>query len=123
MTTFGKRQGGGRRVAARKSAPLLVVFTSVTQSHRAELIDLSSTGARLSSDWPPDEGEELFLAREGWRTFGRVVWCKEREFAMRFDAPITQAEVDQFTLLSGKIYGLDPEMNNAVDVWMGGSAR
>ena len=39
MSVFGKRSGGGRRTAQRETAPAVAVFTTVTNSHGAVLVD------------------------------------------------------------------------------------
>jgi hypothetical protein len=120
---FGKREGGGRRGAGRRHVPLLAVFTSVTMSRRIELVDLSSTGARLSGEDLPDPDEELFLNIEDWRAFGRVVWRRGGQCGVVFEPPVDAAEVEALASRAANSRGLTAEMKNALDVWMGGSAR
>ena len=95
MTTFGRRSGGGRRRAARESLPLIAVFTTLTRSHSAELVDISPMGARLQgSELPGDGEEEVVLCVDRVRAFGRVVWASGDEFAMVFDDPLDDEYVD-----------------------------
>lgn len=60
--TFGKRGGGGRRGAPREAAPLLAVYTTVTQSHEVILVDVSRSGARLRGSQVPEAEDELFVS-------------------------------------------------------------
>jgi hypothetical protein len=70
MTTFGKRQGGGRRRAAREPVPLVAILTGRSHSHEAVLTDLSTTGARLRCHELPYVGEDLVLNVEGLAAYG-----------------------------------------------------
>ena len=62
MNAFGKSAGGGRRTAPREVTPLLAVYTSVTRSHSALLVDVSNTGARLRAPELPEAGEDLLVS-------------------------------------------------------------
>jgi hypothetical protein len=123
MSVFGKRIGGGRRKARRESAPTVAVFTTVTQSHGAVLVDLSSTGARLRSAELPEAGEELMLSVESIRAFGSVAWVRDNQFGVSFDAPITLGEVQQLRGRLIRSAGLAPETSAAMDDWNTGMAR
>ena len=124
MGTFGKCNGGGRRSAARSAAPLIVVFTTRTQHHSAELADVSSSGARLRGADLPPMGEDLVLAiDEGIKAFGKVVWCDHGECGIEFDEPISAASE---SLLRQKVClarGLPPDMKVAFDNWVLGCGR
>jgi hypothetical protein len=121
--SFGKRQGGGRRIAARQAAPLVAVFTTVTRANRATVIDVSCTGIRLQTEFPPTVGEEVFVSMENVRAFGEVVWCRNGEFGLSFDTPLTPDDAAILRRMGARCAGLGPEMKLALDVWMGGAPR
>jgi hypothetical protein len=123
MIEFGKRSGGGRRRARREAAPTVAVFTTVTHSHRAVLVDLSATGARLRSGEPPEKGQELMLTVETIRAFGSVAWVRRDQFGVAFDVPIGTTEVQQLRGRIARSAGLAPEMSAAMDDWNTGMAR
>lgn len=123
MTIFGKRSGGGRRSAQRESAPTIAVFTTVTQSHGAILVDLSATGARLRSAEMPNAGDQLMLAIENIRAFGSVAWIDGDQFGVAFDESINRTEVHQLRSRLARCAGLSPELTAAMDDWSTGLAR
>lgn len=123
MSVFGKRNGGGRRRARREAAPTIAVFTTVTKSHGAVLVDLSSTGARLTASELPDIGEELMLTIESIRAFGSVAWVRGAQFGVAFDDPVSALEVGQLRGKLLKSAGLPLPMSAAMDDWNTGMAR
>jgi len=123
MSVFGKRSGGGRRTAQRESAPAIAVFTTVTASHSAVLVDLSATGARLRSSELPEVGEELMITVEMIRSFGCVAWVRADQFGVSFDEPLDLQEVQQLKGKLSRCAGLPPEMSAAMDDWSTGLAR
>jgi len=123
MNVFGKRNGGGRRRAQRESAPAIGVFTTVTKSHAAVLVDISATGARLRTDDLPEFGEELMVNVESIRAFGCVAWVRGDQFGVAFDEVLNQADVHQLRCRLARSAGLPPEMSAAMDDWTTGLAR
>lgn len=123
MSVFGKRSGGGRRTAQRETAPAVAVFTTVTNSHGAVLVDLSATGARLRSAEVPDVGEELMITVEMIRSFGCVAWVRGDQFGVSFDDPLDPQDVQQLRGKLSRCAGLAPEMSAAMDDWSTGLAR
>jgi hypothetical protein len=123
MSVFGKRNGGGRRRARRESAPTVAVFTTVTQSHGAVMVDLSATGARLRSAEMPEAGEELMLCVESIRAIGYVAWVRDHQFGVSFDDPIALGEVQQLRGRLIRSAGLAPETSAAMEDWNTGMAR
>jgi hypothetical protein len=121
--SFGKRHGGGRRTAEREVAPAVARFTTVTKSHGAVLVDLSTTGARLRSSELPVKGEELMVAVETIRAFGSVAWVRGDQFGVAFDVPISLADVRRLKGKLARCAGLPPEMTAAMDDWSTGLAR
>jgi hypothetical protein len=120
---FGKRGGGGRRSAPRESAPLYAVFTTVTRSHAAVLVDISLTGARLCSDNLPLKGEELLLSVDKVRAYGTVKWANRQQCGVAFDPPL---DPEDLHLLEEKVTqgaGFNLEVKAAMDDWTLGLAR
>ena len=123
MSVFGKRSGGGRRTAQREVAPAVAVFTTVTNSHGAVLMDLSATGARFQSAELPRFGEELMITVGPIRAFGCVAWVRGDQFGVSFDDPLQATDVERFKGKMSKSAGLAPEMSAAMDDWTTGLAR
>ena len=121
MSTFGKRGGGGRRKAARENLPLIAVFTTMTCSYTAELVDVSATGARLRATHAPDEGEEIFLSVDKLKTFGVVAWSHDQEFGVTFDLQFAEEDVDYLRSKVARTVGLTADMRLALDLWAAGS--
>lgn len=120
---FGKRGGGGRRSTAREAAPLIAVWTTVTDFHSATLVDVSSSGARLHCRVVPQMGDELVITVEGIRAFGRVIWCDEDQFGVAFENPLDAEQVDLLRQRVSNAAGFTPEMKAALDEWTMGVAR
>lgn len=123
MTVFGERIGGGRRSAARSAGPLIAVFTTLKQSHSAELADVSSTGARLRGPQLPDMGEELLLSIDVVRAFGSVIWSEAGECGVAFDCPLAPDEEQVLRQRVADAHGLPPDIKAAYDNWVAGCAR
>ena len=123
MSSFGKCNGGGRRSATRKAAPLIAVLSTLTGSHSAVLVDVSETGVRLRSDDLPGQGEELIIAIEGVRTFGSVSWKHDGECGIALDAPLRKEDVASLCQMASKSRGYSPEARAAFEDWTLGIAR
>ena len=123
MGTFGKCKGGGRRSAARTTAPLLALVTTLKDSHSAALVDVSSTGARLRGTGLPHEGEALFISVEHMITFGTVAWAHDGELGVAFDRPLDSDDEQYLRQKVALTAGLPPDMKAALDDWMLGAAR
>ena len=121
--TFGKRGGGGRRGAPREAAPLLAVYTTVTKSHEAVLVDVSSSGARLRGPVLPEVGDELFVTVEHIKAFGMVVRVEEPEFAIEFDETLLSEDLDTLRNKVKQGAGFSPEEKAAIDGWVLGVDR
>ena len=121
MSNFGKCGGGGRRRAARENVPLVVVFTTFGAAHTAELVDISTTGARLHGDHIPGEGDEIALSAETLRAFGTVAWVCADEFGISFDEPLADEDVQTLRSKVGRHFGLDPSTRLALDLWNAGA--
>lgn len=95
MSTFGKAKGGGRRSAKRVTAPVLAVLSTIERDHRVAIVNISSSGARLSAPNLPAEGEEVIFNANGVSAFGRVVWAHGAECGVAFDGSIIASEVER----------------------------
>ena len=118
MNAFGKCAGGGRRAAPREIAPLLAVYTTVTQSHSALVVDVSSTGARLRSPTHPEEGADLLLSLADVRVFGTVAWIDDEQFAVAFDEPLQPEDLAKLGRIVASGRGLTPHVQAAIDDWV-----
>lgn len=95
MSTFGKSKGGGRRAAKRVTAPVLAVLSTVARDHRVALVNISSSGARLSAPSLPAEGEAVVFHASGVSAFGRIVWAHGAECGVAFDGSIIASDVER----------------------------
>ena len=123
MSTFGKSRGGGRRAAARSSAPLIAVLTTVSESFSALIVDISTTGVRLRSSHLPQMSQEVMILFEEARVFGSVAWSENGECGVEFDAPLSHEDEKRLKLLVSAARDLPPEMTAAFDSWVLGCGR
>lgn len=123
MATFGKCHGGGRRAAHRSAAPLIAVLTTLSSSHSAVVVDISSTGARLRTSNLPECGRELMIGIEDVRAFGRVAWAEHDECGIEFDCPLSLEEEQLLRSRVATVRGLPAEMRTAFESWVAGSGR
>ena len=123
MTEFGKCKGGGRRLAARETATLITIYTTVTHSHAAFLVDVSQTGARLRGDILPEKSDEIMLSIDAVRAFGTVIWSRRGECGVAFDSPLEAEDVELLRERVAKAAGFAPEVKAAMDDWTMGLAR
>jgi hypothetical protein len=99
----------------------MAVFTTLTRSKAAEVVDLSCTGARLRGDFLPDDCEELLVSIGRIRAFGRVAWLRGRECGVAFETALSPHDVDEFASVLAQRRGLSLEMQRALDDWSVGS--
>ena len=90
---FGKAKGGGRRRSARSDVPVLGTLSAITSDYRVGLVNLSSTGARLSAPDLPAEGEDVMFRADGVHSFGQVVWVRGGQCGVSFESPMATADV------------------------------
>lgn len=123
MGSFGKRNGGGRRSAARLSAPLIALVTTFRESRSAVLVDVSATGAKLRGRDLPAVFEELIIAIDGTTAFGTVAWEAGDERGVAFDVPLQAAEEARLRDKVAHARGMPPEFRHAFEDWTQGLAR
>ena len=123
MGVFGKSIGGGRRSAARSSAPLIAVLTTLVGSRSAVLADVSSTGARVRGSDLPVMGEELIVNIDRVQAFGTVVWSDSGECGIVFDPALEPDDEIYLRTLVAAAKGLPPDIRAAFENWVVGVAR
>lgn len=123
MNAFGKACGGGRRLASRDTAPLMVVITRLSQTIEAVLVDLSATGARLKGPVLPPIGEEVLFSVLTVEAMATVRWRSGAECGLQFIEPLSQREVIGVRRAVAMGAGLDPAVRAALDDWVLGLAR
>lgn len=123
--TFGRCEGGGRRLAKRVSAPLPALLITMSDHHRALLYNISRAGARLRAENAPRKGTEVFLQVEGLEIYARVVWQLGEECGLLFQSQIRAWEVELLHREASK--GTEAKMSAAqkggADDWAAGVAR
>jgi hypothetical protein len=125
VQNFGRAKGGGRRKAPRSPAPILATLSTITNDYRVELINLSSTGARLSGRALPAEGEEVIFKADRVQSFGLVVWSYDGQCGVGFDDAISAAEMERLRH-DANIFGkIDMSAGDiaAAEEWQRGTAR
>lgn len=118
MSTFGKCFGGGRRAAHRTTAPLLAIFTTLSKSHSAQVVDVSSSGVRLRGDELPKMGEDLVMSIEDVRAFGTVAWSDHGECGVELDPPLSADDEQALKTLVTTTRSLPPDVQGAFDSWV-----
>ena len=123
LPDFGRRKGGGRRSAARQAAPLIAVISTVGETHRATLVDVSCKGARLRGPALPAPGEHFIFRVASVHTFATVAWSREEECGARFETPLSVEDVDSLRREAGSpsLAALSPEDRLALDEWITGN--
>ena len=89
---FGKRidKPGGHRRAVRDDAMIRVAMMTLTETVGVDLLDLSTSGARLRGRDLPAPGEEVIVLLGRLEAFGSVVWRDEGQCGISFDVPLSE---------------------------------
>ena len=90
-----------RRAARRTRATCAASLRTLTRESIGHLWDLSETGARVSLDNPPPEGETAVLKWGTEKVMCRVVWIDRDMCGLAFDRPIDSAVVESSARLIG----------------------
>ena len=125
MSTFGKAKGGGRRKAARSAAPLLGTLSTVTDDYKVGLVNLSSTGARLSAPRLPAQGDDVIFRADKVQSFGQVIWSQAGQCGVAFESPIAAVDVDRLRDDPNiwRLCDLTPDELAAAEAWELGVTR
>ena len=123
MVAFGKSMGGGRRSAPRETTPMVATVSTLTRSHSAVVVNVSTSGARLRGAELPKMGEDLVVSIETVQAFGTVIWCDQGEAGIEFDPPL---DLDEEALLRRRmalLQGLPLSTRFAFETWVEGCGR
>ena len=91
---FAKAVGGG---GPRKRAPRDTIKCSATllidnMFHRAELLDVSSSGCKVALETPQEAGKFLQIALENYHSLGaQIRWCREGHAGIQFIRPLSDS--------------------------------
>ena len=124
MPEFGKRMDGvnGQRRDGRDPSLVPVVFTTLMKSGPAAMTNLSHTGAKLGECPHGREGDEAMIQVAGLMLMGCIVWARDGTCGVRFDEPLTDAQIehlqDQSVLIPRSL--MSPEEQLAVNDWQNG---
>ena len=89
---FGKRidKPGGHRRAVRDDAMIRVAMMTLTETVGVDLLDLSTSGAKLRGRGLPAPGEQVIVLLGRLEAFGSVVWRDEGQCGISFDVPLSE---------------------------------
>ena len=102
MNIFGKSHGGGRRKSARDPAPLLAVLSTLANDTRVGLVNVSSRGVQLMAPDLPDAGEDVIFQAENDQFFGRVIWSRDGQCGVAFEAPLAEDQMERLRHQAGR---------------------
>ena len=90
---FGKRidKPGGHRRALRDDALIRVAMMTLTETVGVDLLDLSTSGAKLRGQGLPAPGEEVIVLLGRLEAFGFVVWRDRDQCGIRFDVQLSNS--------------------------------
>ena len=83
------------RVSRRQRVLLAAEIETGGARHRAHLLNITESGAKLDADDVPVEGAAIILHREGIVAPGTVSWVIDHRFGMQFDAPVDAALIEK----------------------------
>jgi len=121
--SFGKRDGGGRRLTKRVTAPLPAVLITMSDRHPAILFDISEVGAQLRARDAPKKGREVFLQVGDVDVYAHVVWRKGDVCGLKFCDPIRGFDIHQLAFEAGSKGRMSAAQKGGVDDWKNGVAR
>ena len=88
---FGKRidKPGGSRRAIREDMMIPSLMMTMTDRVSVDLIDLSTSGAKLRGKELPAPGQEVILIIARLEAFAHVIWRDEDECGVHFDIALS----------------------------------
>ncbi len=89
----------------RTEAPLVAVLTTSAGEHRAAIVDISRTGARLAGPFLPLVGQQLTFRADDVEACADVVWSSADRCAVEFETPIATLEVQHLRALGSLQFG------------------
>ena len=112
MRMFGVSKARGRRSVPRAKVPLTAILSMAAGDYSTTLIDVSRTGARLSGEILPPDGEQVSFRAEKVHACATVVRSGAGTCAVEFDTPIAVSEVKLLRML-GELTGAGTRPSNA----------
>lgn len=122
---FGKRVGGGRRVARRLPIELPALILGLQHSETAALEDLSATGAKLRASDIPSKGDDVWLKVGTVSVLATVVWSADGHCGITFDTPLDPMQLHLLEAEGSRAryFRVTPELTLAAEDWSNGLAR
>ena len=124
---FGKRidQPGGHRRAVREEVMIRAAIMTMTDTIGVDLLDVSTSGARLRGRSLPAPGQEVVVMLGRLDAFGTVVWRDEDQCGVHFDVALSDHALSIVESERGPsfIAGFDGEERLAASDWDNGLAR
>jgi hypothetical protein len=92
MVAIAEGQPDDRR--SPRFSVLLVARLVTTWGERiVKLRNISATGAMIEGDRIPPAGTDVLLRRGALELFATIVWIREKQAGLEFEAPLTEAEL------------------------------
>jgi hypothetical protein len=122
---FGKKIGGGRRVAQRLPIELPALIMGVQHTETAALEDLSATGAKLRASVVPSRGDDIWLKVGTMNVLAAVAWSSNGHCGITFDTPLDSIQLHLLEAEGSRAryFRLTPELSMAAEDWCNGLAR
>ena len=119
---FGKRidMPGGSRRSPRENLMSRTVVMTMTDSHTVDLLDLSTSGARLGGCDLPSPGQDVLMLIGRLEAFGTVVWREEDQCGIEFDIGLSETAL---SALQNECRRTARIGGAAAEDWLFGSAR
>jgi hypothetical protein len=119
---FGKRidKPGGSRRSPRENLISRTVLMAMTESHTVDLLDLSTSGARLAGCDLPSPGQDVLMLIGRLEAFGTVVWREEDQCGIEFDIGLSETAL---STLQNECRQTARIGGAAAEDWLFGSAR
>ena len=111
----------GRRAASRVRVEIELRAITLGGTVKATLLDLSTTGARITQPDGLSVGADAVLMWEGFEAFGTVAWTEGGQCGMTFDEPIADHVVSATRLADDA--GPDGDFRLAAEAWANGQMR
>jgi len=122
MSLFGRRIDGahGRRAASREPTLLSESVLTLERSQRDDVVDVSSTGARLRGCVNVSIGSDLWIKVGVVDSLGTVIWSEGDLCGVSFDEPLSEEDLNHLRAESRHFLfiHLDPKERLAAQHWI-----
>ena len=124
---FGKRvdKAGGLRKALREDVLIPAAMMTTTESRGVDLLDVSTSGAKLRGHVLPAPGDAVLLILGRLEAFGYIVWQDGNRCGVRFDVALSESALAMVESERGpsSFLAVGPEAVLAAGDWQYGLAR